>query len=150
MAKFIVRRILLLLLTMFLVSLAVFLITESSPGNVARNVLIDKELLDQVEPHLTVAPARRPVALELGARRRPSLPRPSRASSVDEVERLVQIKPGETSEDMRFSLETVNCVGACAMAPVFIVNETYHGKAKTARIARILKRVAAGGQDSAD
>ena len=39
MAKFIVRRILLLLLTMFLVSAAVFLITESSPGNVARNVL---------------------------------------------------------------------------------------------------------------
>ena len=39
MAKFIVRRILLLLLTMVLVSVAVFLITESSPGNVARNVL---------------------------------------------------------------------------------------------------------------
>ena len=39
MAKFIVRRILMLLLTMILVSLAVFLITESSPGNVARNVL---------------------------------------------------------------------------------------------------------------
>jgi peptide/nickel transport system permease protein len=39
MAKFIIRRILLLLLTMLLVSIAVFLITESSPGNVARNVL---------------------------------------------------------------------------------------------------------------
>jgi len=39
MAKFIVRRIILLLLTMIIVSLAVFLITESSPGNVARNVL---------------------------------------------------------------------------------------------------------------
>jgi peptide/nickel transport system permease protein len=39
MAKFILRRFLLLLLTMFLVSAAVFLITESSPGNVARNVL---------------------------------------------------------------------------------------------------------------
>jgi peptide/nickel transport system permease protein len=39
MAKFIVRRIRMLLLTMILVSLAVFLITESSPGNVARNVL---------------------------------------------------------------------------------------------------------------
>ncbi|MGC9325235.1 MAG: ABC transporter permease [Desulfomonilia bacterium] len=39
MAKFILRRFLLLLLTMFLVSIAVFLITESSPGNVARNVL---------------------------------------------------------------------------------------------------------------
>ena len=39
MAKFIVRRVFLLLLTMVLVSMAVFLITESSPGNVARNVL---------------------------------------------------------------------------------------------------------------
>ena len=39
MLKFIVRRFFLLLLTMFLVSVAVFLITESSPGNVARNVL---------------------------------------------------------------------------------------------------------------
>jgi NADH-quinone oxidoreductase subunit E len=69
---------------------------------------------------------------------------------VDEVSRLVQIKPGETSEDMRFSLETVNCVGACAMAPVFIVDETYHGKAKLFKIARILKRAAAGGQARAD
>ena len=39
MAKFILRRALLLLLTMFLVSIAVFLITESSPGNVAKNIL---------------------------------------------------------------------------------------------------------------
>ncbi len=39
MAKFIVRRILLMLLTMLLVSMAVFMITESSPGNVARNIL---------------------------------------------------------------------------------------------------------------
>jgi NADH-quinone oxidoreductase subunit E len=69
---------------------------------------------------------------------------------VDEVERLIRIKPGETSEDMKFSLETVNCVGACAMAPVFIVNETYHGQFKTARLAKVLKKVAAGGQDSAD
>jgi NADH-quinone oxidoreductase subunit E len=68
---------------------------------------------------------------------------------VDEVERLVHIRPGETSEDLDFSLETVNCVGACAMAPVFIVNETYHGKARASRLPRILKKVA-GGQDSAD
>ena len=39
MAKFIIRRLLLMLLTMVLVSLAVFLITEAAPGNVARNVL---------------------------------------------------------------------------------------------------------------
>ena len=39
MAKFIVRRFILLLITMLLVSMAVFLITEASPGNVAKNVL---------------------------------------------------------------------------------------------------------------
>ena len=39
MAKFIVRRLLLMLLTMFLVSVAVFAITTAAPGNVARNVL---------------------------------------------------------------------------------------------------------------
>ena len=39
MAKFIIRRLLLMLLTMFVVSVAVFLITEAAPGNVARNVL---------------------------------------------------------------------------------------------------------------
>ena len=39
MAKFIIRRLLLMLLTMFVVSIAVFLITEAAPGNVARNVL---------------------------------------------------------------------------------------------------------------
>jgi peptide/nickel transport system permease protein len=38
-AKFIVRRVLLMLLTMLIVSVTVFLITEASPGNVARNVL---------------------------------------------------------------------------------------------------------------
>jgi NADH-quinone oxidoreductase subunit E len=69
---------------------------------------------------------------------------------VDEVGRLIRIKPGETSEDMNFSLETVNCVGACAMAPVLIVDETYHGKAKTVKLARILKRTAAGGEKGAD
>ena len=52
-----------------------------------------------------------------------------------EFERLLKIKRAETTEDMEYTLETVNCVGACAMAPVVVVNENYHrnvtpGKAK--------------------
>ena len=44
----------------------------------------------------------------------------------DELERRLDIKAGHTTKDLRYSLELVNCVGACAMAPVAIVGETYH------------------------
>ena len=38
------------------------------------------------------------------------------------------INPGETTEDMRYSLETVNCLGCCALGPVMVVDGQYHGK----------------------
>jgi len=57
---------------------------------------------------------------------------------VEEVERELGIGPDETTEDMRFTVKTVNCVGACAMAPVMIVGETYHGSAKPARVGKYL------------
>jgi NADH:ubiquinone oxidoreductase subunit E len=37
------------------------------------------------------------------------------------------LKPGETSADMKFTLEVVNCLGVCAMAPVVVVNDKIHG-----------------------
>jgi NADH:ubiquinone oxidoreductase subunit E len=52
----------------------------------------------------------------------------------DEVERLLAISPDETTDDMKYTLKTVNCVGACAMAPVMIVGEKYRGNARSARI----------------
>jgi len=61
---------------------------------------------------------------------------------VEEVERELGIKPDETTEDLKFTLKTVNCVGACAMAPIVIVGEKYHGSAKAARVAKYLR---AGG-----
>jgi len=57
---------------------------------------------------------------------------------VDEVKRKLGIEPDETTEDMKFTLKTVNCVGACAMAPVLIVGEKYHGGAKPARMKTYL------------
>ena len=57
---------------------------------------------------------------------------------IDEIEKSLHIKPGETTEDGRFSLETVNCLGSCALAPVIVVNETYYGKVTPARIREIL------------
>ncbi len=63
---------------------------------------------------------------------------------VEELERQLGIGPDETTEDFKFTIKTVNCVGACAMAPVMIVGEKYWGSAKSARMAKYL---AEGGDD---
>jgi len=57
---------------------------------------------------------------------------------IEELERELHVKPGETTLDMGFTVKTVNCVGACAMAPVLIKNETYFGNAKPAKVADYL------------
>ncbi len=57
---------------------------------------------------------------------------------VEELERQLGVGAGETTEDLEFTVKTVNCVGACAMAPVLIVGEKYWGNAKAARMARYL------------
>ena len=49
------------------------------------------------------------------------------------------LKDGETSEDMQFTLETVACLGACALSPVMVVNNTYYGKLNRGRIEALLK-----------
>lgn len=55
-----------------------------------------------------------------------------------EVERRLGIKPGETTEDLEYSLETVACIGACALAPTMrIGNETY-GQMTTKKVGEIL------------
>jgi NADH-quinone oxidoreductase subunit E len=63
---------------------------------------------------------------------------------VEELQRQLGVGPGETTADMKFTIKTVNCVGACAMAPVLIVGAKYWGSAKSARMARYL---AGGGDD---
>ncbi len=63
---------------------------------------------------------------------------------VEEFERRLGVAPGETTEDLKFTVKTVNCVGACAMAPLVIVGEKYHGSAKPAKVPKYL---AGGGAD---
>ena len=58
------------------------------------------------------------------------------------------IKPGETTEDLKFSLEAVNCVGACALAPVVVVNDAAHGNMDVTRARRLVKGV--GGKTTED
>ncbi len=57
----------------------------------------------------------------------------------EELCRKLRIEVGGTTEDQAFTVKTVNCVGACAMAPVVIVGETYHGKAKATRVGALLE-----------
>ena len=58
---------------------------------------------------------------------------------LETVERDLNIEHGETTEDLRFTLETVNCVGACALGPIVIVDGEYHGQMKTEKVKGILE-----------
>jgi len=58
---------------------------------------------------------------------------------LDAVKRSLAIDDGETSEDMEFSLETVACLGACALSPVMVVDGTYYGKMTPRRAQDVLR-----------
>ena len=62
------------------------------------------------------------------------------------VERLLGIQAGETSADGQFSLELVNCLGSCALAPVMVVDDTYYGKVTMERLPEILGQYREEGQ----
>lgn len=55
------------------------------------------------------------------------------------VERKLGIKPGETTEDYKFSLERVACFGSCALAPVMVVNNRVHGRMTPQQAEKILE-----------
>ena len=59
---------------------------------------------------------------------------------VDKIERDYGIKPGETSEDMRFTLETVNCLGCCALGPVAVIDGKYESRMDPDKLDRVLKK----------
>jgi NADH:ubiquinone oxidoreductase subunit E len=65
---------------------------------------------------------------------------------INEVKSTLAIEDGETSDDMLFSLETVACLGACALSPVMVVDNTYYGKMTPRRAAQILQHLAQGEQ----
>jgi NADH-quinone oxidoreductase subunit E len=55
------------------------------------------------------------------------------------ISAMLNMKPHETSEDMRFTLETVNCLGCCAMGPVVVVDDVYHSKPPTSTLKKIFE-----------
>ena len=58
---------------------------------------------------------------------------------LDELERQLQIANGETTPDQKFSLETVNCLGACALGPVVVVDQEYHGDMTPGQVDKLME-----------
>jgi NADH:ubiquinone oxidoreductase subunit E len=57
---------------------------------------------------------------------------------LDAISRVLKIKPGETTQDRMFSLETVNCLGACALSPVVLIDDKYYGRLTPEKIESLL------------
>lgn len=55
------------------------------------------------------------------------------------ISAMLNMKPHETSDDMRFTLETVNCLGCCAMGPVVVVDETYYTKPSSSDLRKLFE-----------
>jgi len=59
---------------------------------------------------------------------------------IEAVEETLKIKDGETTEDLSFSFETVACLGACALAPVVVIDEKYYGKMTPEKVKTLLNQ----------
>lgn len=59
---------------------------------------------------------------------------------IDQVANLLEVEPGQTTPDGQFTLEGVNCLGACALGPVMVVDGKYYGNMVASKVERILKK----------
>jgi len=62
------------------------------------------------------------------------------ANVLDMIEKTTKIKDGETSEDRRYTLEIVACIGACGLAPVMSINGQVYGRLEPENVAEILAK----------
>lgn len=58
---------------------------------------------------------------------------------LDQIKRDLKLEEGETSADGEYSLETVACIGCCALAPVMVVNDKVHGRLTPQKTSKVLK-----------
>jgi NADH-quinone oxidoreductase subunit E len=56
---------------------------------------------------------------------------------LDRVVEVFKVKPGQTSADLRFSLDTVNCLGCCALGPVMMIDDQYYSKPSKEELERL-------------
>ena len=60
---------------------------------------------------------------------------------LDRLESKLGIRAGETSRDHLFTLETVNCLGACALGPIVVTDDEYSGQMTTQKVDQLLKNI---------
>ena len=58
---------------------------------------------------------------------------------LSKAEEKLGISPGETTHDKRFTLETVNCLGCCAVGPLMVVDGEYHGEMTPQQVEAVLE-----------
>ncbi|MFN2166199.1 MAG: NAD(P)H-dependent oxidoreductase subunit E [Anaerolineae bacterium] len=63
------------------------------------------------------------------------------------VERELGIEAGETDENLEWTIETVGCLGACALGPIVVVDGEYHGQMTSAKASRVLQRAKKAGDN---
>jgi NADH-quinone oxidoreductase subunit E len=61
------------------------------------------------------------------------------ASILNTLERELKVQPGETTGDQEYTLETVNCLGSCALAPLVVIDNHYHGRMLGTGVMSLLK-----------
>jgi NADH-quinone oxidoreductase subunit E len=61
---------------------------------------------------------------------------------VDKMQRDYGLKSGETTKDERFTLETANCLGCCALGPVVVIDGKYESQVNPEKLEKILKKYA--------
>jgi len=59
---------------------------------------------------------------------------------IEELERKLKIEVGETTKDLNFTLERVNCLGCCALGPIVMIDENYHGHMSSAKVGSLIKQ----------
>jgi NADH:ubiquinone oxidoreductase subunit E len=67
---------------------------------------------------------------------------------LDEVRGQLGIEPGQTTKDGVFTLERVNCLGACALGPVVVLDGRYHGKMNPAKLRELIQTVRAAEKEA--
>ena len=72
------------------------------------------------------------------------------ARLIDEARRQLNIEPEETTEDGQFTLESVNCLGACALAPVVVLDGVYHHHITPTKLRKLVQAARDAEKETTD
>ena len=71
-------------------------------------------------------------------------------SVLEEFKRWLHIEPGQTTDDKLFTLETVNCLGACALGPIVVFDGDYHGHMRIKEVEELIQKYRSENEKESD